>query len=49
MDKILKVACDIGDFIRFGSLFNLSEIILLGFLIMVLLLGVIYRFHKEKK
>jgi cytochrome c-type biogenesis protein CcmH/NrfF len=49
MDKILELLYDIGDFIRFGPLFNLDEIILLGFLIMVLLLGVIYRFHKGKK
>ena len=49
MDKILDLLIDIGDFIRFYPLFNLDEIILLELLIMVLLLVVIYRFHKDAK
>ena len=49
MDKILELLYDIGDFIRFSPLFDLDEIILLELLIMALLLGVIYRFHKNAK
>jgi hypothetical protein len=48
MDKILEIACDVGDFIRFYPLFKGNEIMLLGFLIVIIFLGFIYRSKKKE-